>query len=63
MANHSAAAPVGELSYDTLKSWFAISGDSGSYTVQQGWERIPDNWVSSFFPTPPPPTPYPNNPP
>ncbi|TKA24995.1 hypothetical protein B0A50_06093 [Salinomyces thailandicus] len=44
MANHSAEAPVGELSYDVLKSWFAISGESGSYSVQQGHERIPHNW-------------------
>jgi hypothetical protein len=44
MANHSADAPVGYLSYDTLASWFAISGNSGSYSVKQGYERIPQNW-------------------
>ncbi|KAK5115477.1 hypothetical protein LTR62_001136 [Meristemomyces frigidus] len=44
MANHSEANPYGLLDYDVIKSWFAISGNSGSYTVQQGWERIPENW-------------------
>lgn len=44
MANHSLTDPIGVLNQDVLKSWFAISGDSGSYSVKQGWERIPANW-------------------
>merc|ERR1739841_95038 len=44
MANHSEEAPAGELSYDVIKSWFAIDGESGSYTANQGHERIPENW-------------------
>merc|ERR1712244_156453 len=44
MANHSEEAPAGELSYDVIKSWFAIDGESGSYTANQSQERIPENW-------------------
>jgi hypothetical protein len=44
MANHSTEYPAGYLSYDVVKDWFGISGDSGSYTATQGHERIPDNW-------------------
>lgn len=44
MANHSAEHPTGYLSYDVIKDWFGISGESGSYTAQQGWERIPSDW-------------------
>lgn len=44
MANHTSEDPAGILTYDTIKSWFAISGNSGSYTVKQGYERIPKNW-------------------
>lgn len=44
MANHSAEDPIGTLSYSTIKSWFAISGEDGNYSATQGHERIPDNW-------------------
>lgn len=44
MANHSASDPIGVLNQDVMKSWFAINGTSGSYTVKQGWEQIPSNW-------------------
>ncbi|KAG9942110.1 Cloroperoxidase, partial [Aureobasidium melanogenum] len=44
MANHSAEAPYGYLSYDTIKSWFGITGSQGSYVANQGQEQIPDNW-------------------
>ncbi|KAI5241383.1 Cloroperoxidase [Aureobasidium subglaciale] len=44
MANHSAEAPYGYLSYDTIKSWFGITGNQGSYVANQGQEKIPDNW-------------------
>ena len=46
MANHSTEDPTGRLSYDVIKSWFGISGSSGSFQAAQGAERIPDNWVS-----------------
>jgi hypothetical protein len=45
MANHSTADPTGRLSYDVIKSWFGIQGESGSFTAVQGAERIPENWV------------------
>lgn len=44
MANHTAEYPDGILNQDVLKSFFAITGDSGSFKNQHGWERIPDNW-------------------
>lgn len=44
MANHSAEYPTGYLSHDVIKDWFGISGESGSYTAKQGWERIPSDW-------------------
>lgn len=47
MANHSADAPVGKLSYETVASWFGMQGSGpGSYKAVQGAERIPENWVS-----------------
>lgn len=45
MANHSAENPYGLLDYAVLQSWFGITGESGSYTANQGQERIPDAWV------------------
>lgn len=45
MANHSAEAPAGKLSYDVIQSWFGIDGSNGKYSAVQGAERIPDNWV------------------
>lgn len=47
MANHSAEAPYGYLSYDTIKSWFGITGSQGSYVANQGQEHIPDDWVDT----------------
>lgn len=44
MANHTAEYPDGILNQDVLRSFFAITGDSGSFENQHGWERIPDNW-------------------
>jgi len=44
MANHSAQYPSGYLDKETFKSFFAISGTSGKFTYQPGYERIPDNW-------------------
>lgn len=46
MANHSAAHPTGELTYETIQSWFGVEGENGNYNAVQGTERIPDNWVS-----------------
>jgi hypothetical protein len=45
MANHSAANPIGELTYETIQSWFGVQGTNGAYKAVQGTERIPDNWV------------------
>lgn len=44
MANKSAEAPAGILNQDVLKSFFAITGSSGSFVYTPGNERIPDNW-------------------
>ncbi|CUA73371.1 hypothetical protein RSOLAG22IIIB_10762 [Rhizoctonia solani] len=44
MANHSAEAPNGILNHQTLKSLFAVSGDSANLTYTYGHERIPDNY-------------------
>ena len=44
MANHSEEFPEGYLDKETFKSFFAVSGSSGSFTYQRGYERIPDNW-------------------
>jgi hypothetical protein len=45
MANHSAAEPLGSLSYETLQTWFGVTGTNGQYSVQNfGYERIPDKW-------------------
>jgi len=41
MANHSAQYPDGYLDKETFKSFFAISGNSGSFKYQPGYERIP----------------------
>ena len=46
MANHSAEDPAGLLDYDVLQSWFGVKKSvDGTYTAEQGAERIPDNWV------------------
>ncbi|PPJ50228.1 hypothetical protein CBER1_07209 [Cercospora berteroae] len=52
MANHSAEDPVGFLSHEVLQSWFGIEGESGSYSVNPGAERIPDNWYRRSLTTP-----------
>lgn len=44
MANKSAENPEGILNQAVLKSFFSITGDSGSFTWTPGNERIPDNW-------------------
>lgn len=44
MANHSEENPAGYLSYDVIKDWFGITGESGSFVANQGQERIPKNW-------------------
>ncbi|KAK5629989.1 hypothetical protein RRF57_005704 [Xylaria bambusicola] len=44
MANKSAENPEGLLGGETLKSFFAVTGDYPHFTVKPGHERIPDNW-------------------
>lgn len=41
--NHSAAYPDGYLDGNTLKSFFGVTGNNGSFQWQPGYERIPDN--------------------
>lgn len=52
MANHSAQYPDGYLDKKTFKSFFAVSGDSGSFTYQAGvrvYQRCPSSvFVSSL---------------
>ena len=44
MSNKSAEYPEGYLDGDVLKSFFGITGEPGSFTWDEGTERIPDNW-------------------
>jgi hypothetical protein len=44
MSNHSAETPGGTLDRETLKSFFAVSGEPGSFTLNRGHERVPTNW-------------------
>jgi hypothetical protein len=44
MANHTAERPDGILDYETVKSWFGVTGDSGSFVANPGQEKIPNNW-------------------
>jgi len=44
MANHSEEFVNGNLDKETFKSFFAITGKSGSFKYNAGYERIPENW-------------------
>jgi hypothetical protein len=44
MSNKSAENPEGVLNQDVLKSFYAITGESGNFTYNPGQERIPENW-------------------
>jgi len=44
MGNKSAEYPDGYLDAETLKSFFAITGEPGSFQYNEGQEKIPDNW-------------------
>lgn len=44
MANKSAEHPEGILDGETLKSFFAVTGDYPNFQYSAGNERIPDNW-------------------
>ncbi|KAL8649729.1 MAG: hypothetical protein Q9210_004227 [Variospora velana] len=44
MANKSAQYPEGYLDKETFKSFFAVTGQPGSFKYQPGHERIPDNF-------------------
>ena len=44
MANHSAENKKGVLTYDVLATWYGVIGESGSFTVEQGHEAIPNHW-------------------
>jgi hypothetical protein len=44
MSNKSAEYPEGYLDSDVLKSFFAITGEPGGFTWNEGQEKIPDNW-------------------
>lgn len=46
MANKSAEYPEGQLNGDVLKSFFSITGESGNFVYNPGYERIPDNWYT-----------------
>ena len=47
MANKSEEYPEGRLDRETLKAFYSITGDSGSFQYTPGYERIPENWVST----------------
>ncbi|KAF8847565.1 Cloroperoxidase [Acephala macrosclerotiorum] len=44
MGNKSAEHPDGYLDGEVLKSFFSITGEPGSFTWTEGYEKIPDNW-------------------
>jgi len=45
MANHSEEYPEGYLSRQTFATFFGVEGNNeNNFKVNQGWERIPDNW-------------------
>ncbi|KAF1990311.1 Cloroperoxidase [Aulographum hederae CBS 113979] len=44
MANKSSEYPEGRLTGSVLKSFYAITGDDGSFVYTPGHERIPENW-------------------
>ena len=44
MANKSEEYPQGKLDGETLKAFFAITGEDGNFKYTEGHERIPDNW-------------------
>ena len=44
MSNKSAENPEGILNQEVLKSFFAITGESGNFIHTPGYERIPENW-------------------
>ncbi|KAF1973925.1 Cloroperoxidase, partial [Bimuria novae-zelandiae CBS 107.79] len=43
-SNHSAETPGGTLNHEVLKSFFAVTGEPGSFVWKEGHERIPENW-------------------
>lgn len=49
LANYS-NGPEGELTHNVLYSFYALSDDPEPFTYKAGWERIPDEWVSSPAP-------------
>lgn len=44
MSNRSEENKGGFLGGETLKSFFAVTGEPGSFVHNPGQERIPDNW-------------------
>jgi len=44
VANHSAEHPAGVLNGNVLKSFYAVTGEPGSFKWHKGYERIPKNW-------------------
>jgi len=44
MSNKSTANPEGVLYQGVLKSFFAVTGLSGSFTYNPGHEQIPGAW-------------------
>ncbi|OBT43962.1 hypothetical protein VE00_04628 [Pseudogymnoascus sp. WSF 3629] len=43
-ANYSKENLSGSFTKDIVKSFFAVEGEPGNFTYNQGWERIPENW-------------------
>lgn len=46
MSNKSAEAPEGILNHEVLKSFYSITGESGSFVYTPGYEQIPSNWYT-----------------
>jgi hypothetical protein len=47
MSNKSAEYPQGILTRENLKTFFAVSGEPGSFVYNKGHERIPENFYKS----------------
>lgn len=44
MSNRSAENKGGVLDGETLKSFFSVTGEPGSFVHNPGQERVPENW-------------------
>jgi hypothetical protein len=46
MSNKTEEHPQGILNGHVLKTFYAVTGEDGSFQYNRGHERIPDNWYT-----------------